>query len=57
MIVGHAERHMLYEDVLVMLLGTLFVAFGVIIYSRAVLLVGGSAGLALLLQYVTGVGF
>ena len=52
-----AERHMLHEDVLALLLGTLFVALGVQMYSEAVLLVGGSAGLALLLQYVTGVAF
>lgn len=52
-----ADRHMLYEDVLAVLIGTLFVALGVHMYSEAVLLVGGSAGLALLLQYVTGIDF
>ena len=51
------ERHSLHEDVLAMLLGTLFVAFGVVIYSKAVLLVGGMAGMALLLQYLTGMSF
>lgn len=51
------ERHSLHEDVLAMLLGTLFVAFGVVIYSKAVLLVGGMAGMALLLQYLTGMNF
>lgn len=50
-------RHMLYEDVLAMLLGTLFVALGVVIYTKAVLLVGGIAGVALLLQYATGASF
>ena len=40
-----------------MLLGTLFVAFGMLIYAKAVLLVGGMAGLALLVQYITGVSF
>ena len=40
-----------------MLLGTLFVALGMLIYTKAILLVGGMAGVALLLQYVTGVGF
>ena len=53
----YGERHKLYEDVLAMLLGTLFVAFGMVIYAKAVLLVGGAAGVALLLQYVTGVQF
>lgn len=51
------EKHSLHEDVLAMLLGTLFVAFGVVIYSKAVLLVGGMAGMALLLQYLTGMNF
>ncbi|WP_245451238.1 YitT family protein [Borborobacter arsenicus] len=40
-----------------MLLGTLFVALGMVIYSKALLLTGGIAGMALLLQYVTGIGF
>ena len=53
----HIERHKLYEDVLAMLLGTLFVALGVVIYAEAMLLVGGAAGVALLLQYVTGAQF
>src|SRR5690606_39238006 len=43
--------------ILALLLGTIFVALGVHMYSEAVLLVGGSAGLALLLQYVTGIEF
>lgn len=37
--------------------GTLFVSFGTMIYAKAMLLVGSVAGLALLFQYVTGVGF
>ena len=52
-----SERHKLYEDVLAMLLGTLFVALGVVIYAEAMLLIGGAAGVALLLQYVTGAQF
>lgn len=55
--VEQSERHKFYEDVLAMLLGTLFVALGMLIYTKAILLVGGMAGVALLLQYVTGVGF
>lgn len=39
------------------LTGTLLVALGVTLYSKAVLLTGGTAGLALLLQYATGYGF
>lgn len=51
------ERHRLYEDFLAMLLGTLLVALGMVIYTKALLLTGGIAGMALLLQYVTGIGF
>ncbi len=54
---GTVERHRLYEDALAILLGTLFVSFGMVIYTKAVLLAGSTAGLALLLQYITGVHF
>lgn len=40
-----------------MLLGTLLVALGVTFYAKAVLLTAGTAGLALLLQYVTSASF
>lgn len=52
-----AEPHKLYEDALAMILGTLFVALGIMIYGKTMLLVGGMAGMALLLQYVTNTGF
>ncbi|MCZ4090672.1 YitT family protein [Sinorhizobium psoraleae] len=51
------ERHRLYEDGLAILTGTLIVSLGVVIYSKAALLTGSTAGLALLLQYATGAGF
>lgn len=51
------ERHKLYEDVLAIVTGTLIVSLGVVIYSKAVLLTGSTAGLALLLQYATGISF
>jgi uncharacterized membrane-anchored protein YitT (DUF2179 family) len=51
------ERHRLYEDALALLTGTLFVALGAMMYSEALLLTGGVAGLALLLQHATGLGF
>ncbi|KPQ25414.1 MAG: putative BCR, YitT family [Halomonas sp. HL-48] len=47
------DPHKPYEDVMAMLLGTLFVALGVTFYTHAVLLTGSTAGLALLLSYVT----
>ncbi|WFU47785.1 YitT family protein [Sinorhizobium terangae] len=55
--VAPTERHRLYEDALAILTGTLIVSLGVVIYSKAVLLTGSTAGLALLLQYATGAGF
>jgi len=51
------EKHEVYEDALALGLGALFVATGMLIYSKAFLLVGSTAGLALLLQYVTGAPF
>ncbi|MGU3492601.1 YitT family protein [Xanthobacteraceae bacterium A53D] len=52
-----AERHRLYEDALALVLGTLFVSLGMLLYAKAVLLVGSLAGLSLLLSYVSGYGF
>lgn len=50
-------RHRLYEDVLAMLLGTLLVALGVTIYAKSMLLTGGTAGLSLLLSYLSNQEF
>lgn len=52
-----SDRHGLHEDALAIFLGTLFVALGTVIYAKAMLLVGGMAGMALLLQYATGMQF
>lgn len=52
-----AERHRLYEDMLAMISGTMFVSLGTLIYTETMLTVGSSAGLALLLSYVSGWGF
>lgn len=49
--------HRLYEDVLALLVGTLFVSLGMLIYAKATLAVGGMAGVALLVQYLTGLDF
>ncbi|MDI5890101.1 YitT family protein [Halomonas rhizosphaerae] len=48
------DPHRAHEDVMAMLVGTLFVALGVSFYTQAMLLTGSTAGLAFLLQYVTG---
>lgn len=52
-----AARHRLYEDVLAMFSGTLLMSLGISLYTKATLITGGSAGLALLLQYATSYGF
>lgn len=52
-----AVPHGLYEDVLALLTGTMLVALGLVLYTNAGLITGSSAGLALLIQYVTGYGF
>lgn len=51
------QRHAFYEDVIAIVMATLFLAFGVAIYAKAILLTGGTAGLALFLQYLTGHSF
>lgn len=52
-----AVRHGLHEDALALVLGSLMVALGMTIYGQAVLVVGGVAGVALLLQYTGGINF
>jgi uncharacterized membrane-anchored protein YitT (DUF2179 family) len=51
------SRHRLYEDVQALLTGTLFVGLGVVLFGHVGLLSGGTAGLAFLLYYATGVSF
>lgn len=51
------DRHRLYEDALAMLIGTSFIALGITLYSQATLMTGSTAGIALLIQYATGIGF
>lgn len=50
-------RHRPHEDVQALLTGTLFVALGVLMYRHAGLLTGGTAGLAFLTHYASGVDF
>jgi uncharacterized membrane-anchored protein YitT (DUF2179 family) len=51
------SRHQLHEDLFAMLIGTMLVSLGIVLYSRATLSTGSTAGLALLLQYVTRIPF
>ncbi|WP_029004776.1 YitT family protein [Azorhizobium doebereinerae] len=51
------DRHRLYEDALALVLGTLFVSLGMLLYAKVTLLVGSLAGLSLLISYASGVSF
>lgn len=51
------SRHRLHEDIFAMLIGTMLVSLGIVFYAEATLTTGSTAGLALLLQYVTGIPF
>ncbi|MGB3901048.1 MAG: YitT family protein [Mesorhizobium sp.] len=48
-------RNGLHEDALALILGSLMVALDMTIYAQAMLVVGGVAGVALLLQYMSGI--
>ncbi|MGL4354881.1 MAG: YitT family protein [Aeromonas popoffii] len=51
------SAHPLYEDVLALLTAAGFVSLGIFLFHQVGLLTGGTAGLALLLQQVTGLSF
>ena len=51
------SRHRLHEDIFAMLIGTMLVSLGIVFYAQVTLTTGSTAGLALLLQYVTGIPF
>jgi uncharacterized membrane-anchored protein YitT (DUF2179 family) len=51
------RRHTLFEDGFAIVLGTALVGLGVMLYSEGQLAIGSTAGLALLLQYGTGIAF
>lgn len=50
-------RHRPHEDAQALVTGTLLVALGVMLFGQAGLLTGGTAGIAFLLHYATGVSF
>lgn len=51
------SRHALHEDVLAIVIGTAIVALGITLFREATLVTGSTAGIALLLDYATGLGF
>ena len=52
-----SPHHRLPDDLQGLVTGTLFVALGVLMYQHAGLLTGGTAGLAFLIHYATGLDF
>lgn len=50
-------RHTLFEDAQALITGTLCISLGVALFKHAGLLTGGTAGLAFLLHYLSGVNF
>lgn len=51
------QRHSLFEDAQALLIGTLLLALAVVMYRHAGLLSGGTAGLAFLVHYASGLPF
>lgn len=51
------DRHTPVEDAQALLTGTLFISLAVMMFNQTGLLTGGTAGLAFLLHYATGLGF
>jgi len=51
------ERHTLFDDAQGIFTGTLFVSLALLMFNQAGLLTGGTAGLAFVLHYATGVSF
>ena len=51
------SRHKLHEDIFAMLIGTMLVSLGIVLYAQVTLTTGSTAGLALLLYYGTGLPF
>jgi len=54
---GALAHHRPYEDAQALATGTLFVALGVVLFGQAGLLTGGTAGIAFLIRYSTGMDF
>jgi uncharacterized membrane-anchored protein YitT (DUF2179 family) len=52
-----APQHSLAEDILAIVIGTLFVSFGLALFKQAGLLTGSTAGLAFLIYYLTALPF
>jgi len=54
---GVSQRHSLLEDLQALATGTLFVALAVLLFQHVGMVTGGTAGIAFVLHYATGVPF
>ena len=54
---GVSPRHSLLEDLQALATGTLFVALAVLLFQHVGMVTGGTAGIAFVLHYATGVPF
>lgn len=52
-----STAHSAFEDVMAICIGTLLISFGIALFKDAGLLTGGTAGLAFLVHYQTGLPF
>lgn len=52
-----APRHSLFDDLQALITGTLFVALALVMFRHAGLVTGGTAGIAFVLHYATGLPF
>lgn len=52
-----ASRHSHFDDAQALVTGTLFISLGIVMFKHAGLLTGGTAGLAFLVHYATGIDF
>ena len=53
----HLDRHHLFEDIQALLCGTLVFSFALLLFRQADMLTGGTAGLAFLAHYASGLPF
>lgn len=54
---SNITHHTPFEDAAALVMGTLVLALGIAMFKEASLLTGGTAGIAFLLHYTTGLGF
>ena len=53
----NAPKHSLAEDIFAIVVGTLFISFGIVLFKKAGLLTGGTSGIAFLAYYLAAIPF